>query len=209
MQGTDELIALGRRMRDAGMTWASSGNLSLRTDAGIAMTASGSRLSALDVEDVILVALDGTVVDAAEGRSPSKEAGMHRAVYRANADAYAVVHASPVHATLVACTDLDLPVHSFPEGMMHLESLRRVRYEHAGSEALARAVGEASREAQVLLLENHGALAWAASADDAALKLEVLEFAARLAVLGRAANLDLTPLPAERVREFQSSGYRR
>ena len=209
MNGASELIDVGRHLQAAGMTWGSSGNLSLRTTEGFVMTASGSRLQRLSDDDILRVDASGTVLEASDERRPSKESGMHLAVYRRVAEATAVLHVSPPYTTYLSCSDLQLPADAFPEGMMHLGQAVRVPYRHAGSAELVAAVEERCTESQVLVLENHGALVWGASVDDALLKLEALEFGARLAALGAAAGAAPRLVPADQVRAFRSSGYRR
>lgn len=211
--GTNEaselLIALGAQLHAEELTWGSSGNLSIRTSRGISMTASGSRLSRLQEGDLIGLDLEGNAVGAASGRKPSKEYKMHLAVYRQQPGAGAVIHTSPPYTTFLACTDLKLPSNAFPEGMMQLQQVARVPYQHAGSKALADAVESACKDAMVMILENHGALVWAETVDDALLKLQVLEFAARLAYLQGAASVSLRQLPTNLVEEFRESGYKR
>ena len=209
MEGANELIELGRELARLGFTWASSGNLSLRTGEGYVMTASGSRLPRLGDTDLVTVDVDGQILKGAPDAGPSKEAAMHLAVYRRVAVANCVLHLSPPFTTFLACSQLELPAHAFPEGMMHLRGAVRVAYRHAGSDELAREIGEHCGESQVLILENHGALVWASSSEEALLKLEVLEFGARLAVLGSATGTRLELLSGEVVDEFVASGYRR
>lgn len=203
------LTALGVQLHEEGLTWGSSGNLSVRTDTGVIVTASGSRLPVLLPEDLLTLDLQGQLLQGAPFRKPSKEASMHLSVYRRHSNAVAVIHASPPFSTYLACTDLELPANCFPEGMMQLKDVVRVPYRHAGSEELAAAVAEACEAASVLVLENHGVLVWAESIDDALLKLQVLEFAARLAHLERSAGTPLRQLSEEVVKDFRSSGYRR
>lgn len=203
------LIELGRQLHEQDLTWGSSGNLSLRTDSGVLLTASGSRLPSLLPDDLVSLDLEGNLVRPVAARKPSKEAGMHLSVYRRHENAGAIIHASPPFATYLSCTDLELPVDCFPEGMMQLQDVVRVPYLHAGSSDLAEAVGEASESARVLVLENHGVLVWAENVDDALLKLQVLEFAAHLAYLEQSAGTRMRRLDQETVRDFRASGYRR
>lgn len=206
------LAWLGRTLQQEGLTWGSSGNLSVRHGSDpekMVITASGSRLGALEPTDVVTVGLADRRPEPREGRRPSKEHGMHSGIYRTRSKVRCVVHASPPYATFAACTGLELPTRAFPEGMMQLSSIRRVGYQHAGSLALAEAVEEAAEDSDILLLENHGVLIAAETSDDALLWLQTLEFASRLAFMGRSSGIEIRELDAQTVTQFRASGYRR
>ena len=115
MEGANELIELGRELARLGFTWASSGNLSMRTGEGFTMTASGSRLPRLGENDLVTVDANGEPIAGAADARPSKEAGMHLAVYRRVAETNCVIHLSPPFTTFLACSQLALPAHAFPE----------------------------------------------------------------------------------------------
>lgn len=92
----EALVHAVRALSARGLTPATSGNFSVRADAGAAwLTASGVDKATLDVDDLLLVALDGGVLGAAPGRRPSAESALHTALYRRFPDVGAVLH---VHA---------------------------------------------------------------------------------------------------------------
>jgi 3-dehydro-4-phosphotetronate decarboxylase len=134
---------------------------------------------------------------------PSKELPMHRAAYRARADVGAVLHGASFYATLVACSDLEVPAATFVESMYYLERVARVPYRHPGSEELGALVGAAVRHADVLLLEHHGVLVVGPSLAEAMQALRVLEIGCTMAVVARAAALPLRTLADEAVQAFR------
>ena len=55
----EEIIEIGKRLYLKNLTVATSGNISIKTDKCIYITASGSSLGALKKEDIVLTDLDG------------------------------------------------------------------------------------------------------------------------------------------------------
>ena len=196
-----EMQAAGKYLLAHGLTWGTSGNVSVRLGAeAFLVTASGTDLGSLGPDDFVVCPLDGS--SAAEnggkapgshGRRPSKETPMHRAIYALRPEAGAVLHASPFYSTLAACSGLEVPRDWFVEAFYYLERVARVPYHHPGSQALAEAVGAAAAEANVLLLENHGALVYDTTLREALAGLETLEVACRMALAVQGAGPRLRP----------------
>jgi 3-dehydro-4-phosphotetronate decarboxylase len=142
-------------------------------------------------------------------RKPSKERPMHAAVYQERPEINAVLHGASFYATLVACSDAVLPSGLYVEDMYYLERVARVPYAHPGSAALGEGVRRAARGHNVLLLENHGVLAFDTGVQEALLALQVLEMTCRMVVTALSAGLGLQSLPGETVKDFLTlSGYR-
>ena len=203
-----ELQAAGRYLIQHDLTWGNAGNLSARVAPDCALiTASGTRLGELGDEDLVEFPFSGPW--AGTRRKPSKETPMHRAVYEARPEIGAVLHAAPFHATLLACTDLDIPADWFVEGMYYLERVARVPYFHPGAEALGEAVGRVATTANVLLLENHGVLVYDANVQEALMALQTLELTCRMVVTAHGGPLPIRPLDPGVVADFlNNAGYR-
>jgi L-fuculose-phosphate aldolase len=134
---------------------------------------------------------------------------MHRAIYAERPEIGAVLHASPLYGTLVACSDVVLPGDLFVEDMYYLERVARVSYCHPGSSELGEAVRAMARQANILLLENHGVLVYDTSVREALMGLHTLELACRMVVTARAAGIELRGLPPAAVSGFlNDAGYR-
>ncbi|HXD83084.1 MAG TPA: methylthioribulose 1-phosphate dehydratase [Rudaea sp.] len=85
------IAAAGRRLGAQGLTPATSSNFSMRLDADhIAVTVSGRDKSALTVDDVMVVDMQGNPL-AAPAR-PSAETALHVQIYVQFPDANAVLH---------------------------------------------------------------------------------------------------------------------
>ena len=201
------LQTAGRYMLDNDLAWGNAGNISARLgpDSYI-ITASGTRLGELDDGDFVECSFDDQLPG---GRKPSKETPMHRAIYQQRPEIGAVLHASPFYSTLVACAEIELPVDLIVEDMYYLERIAHVNYFHPGSTALGDAVGAKARQANILLLDNHGVLVYDTSIQEALMGLHTLEMVCRMVITARSAGLELRPLPATTVADFlTNSGYR-
>jgi ribulose-5-phosphate 4-epimerase/fuculose-1-phosphate aldolase len=184
----DRLVAACRHLADRGLSPGGSGSLALRVGDALLVTPTGSSCSRVRAEELALVPLAGPA--PATGPRPSKEVGLHRAVFAARPDAGAVVHLHAPFTVAVACLAPDAggadgtgPIPPLtPYQLMRLGRLPVVPYARPGSDELAAAVGEVATEADVLLLANHGSVVAADSLDRAVDLAEELEAAARLHV---------------------------
>lgn len=201
------LKSAGRYLLEHDLTWGNAGNLSVRLNHDrYLITASGTRLGELGDDDFVECSFNGPLSGSGK---PSKETPMHRAIYEQRPEIRAVLHASPFYSTLVACTDMPIPADLFVEDMYYLERVARVAYFHPGSPELGEAVREQAREANILLLENHGVLVYDTSIREALMGLQTLEMVCRMAITARSAGLELRSLPAATVADFlDNSGYR-
>ena len=104
------LVELAASLFARGFSVGSAGNISVKLDDGYLITPTNSSLGRLDAAR--LSRLDAEFRHVG-GDKPSKEVFMHRAFYRASAEAGAVVHLHSTQATAVAClpdVDRDNPI---------------------------------------------------------------------------------------------------
>src|ERR1700759_5656465 len=99
----DEICEVGLSLFSRGLTFGSTGNISLALpDGGWLMTPTNASLGALDPARLSELDADGRHVG---GDPPTKEARLPLAVYAKRPDAQAVVHTHSTHAVAVACLD--------------------------------------------------------------------------------------------------------
>ena len=176
------IVGAGAHLEAAGLAPAASGNLSARTTDGLLLTPTGTRLGALDAAALARLDEAGTGV---AGRSPSKEAPLHLAIYRVRPDALAIVHLHAPHAVAVSClADLDpddaLPAYTAYR-VMRIGRLPLVGYLPPGDPALGDAAATLAPGAgRGLLLANHGLVAWGTDMDEAVAVAEEIEAASAL-----------------------------
>jgi 3-dehydro-4-phosphotetronate decarboxylase len=206
-EARQQLQAAGRYLLANDLAWGNAGNISARLSPDrYLITASGTRLGELNEDDFAECSFDGPLPDS---RKPSKETPMHRAIYEQHPEIGAVLHASPFYSTLIACADIAIPSDLFVEDMYYLERVERVAYFHPGSASLGEAVRAKARQANILLLENHGVLVYDTSIQEALMGLQTLEMVCRMAITARSAGLEFLWLPASTAADFlTNSGYR-
>ena len=201
------LQAAGHYMLDNDLAWGNAGNISARLGPDrYLITASGTRLGDLKDDDFVECSFDGSF---SGDRKPSKETPMHRAIYQQRPEIDAILHASPIYSTLVACAEIDVPANLFVEDMYYLERVEHVDYFHPGSPELGEAVRAKARQANILFLDNHGVLVYDTSIQEALMGLQALEFVCRMAITARSARFEFRSLPVSTVGDFlEKSGYR-
>ncbi|MFT9846073.1 class II aldolase/adducin family protein [Aneurinibacillus sp. REN35] len=205
----EELKKTGKYMMEYQLAWGNAGNISARIDQDCYMiTASGTFLGELEDEDLVTCSFAGQDSKTSV-KKPSKETPMHRAIYENRPDIGAVLHASPFYSTLFACSSLDIPSNLFVETMYYLERVERVAYHHPGSENLGEAVAAKAREANILLLENHGVLVYDTSIREARMALQTLEMACKMLIISQAAKAEMNIVSSEIEKDFlEKAGYK-
>jgi ribulose-5-phosphate 4-epimerase/fuculose-1-phosphate aldolase len=194
------LIKHSKRAFNLGLVWGASGNMSLRADAdSFFITATGKCLGDITGRDLVLCRIDK---DSAK-KNASMEWGLHREIYSRRRNIFAVFHSQPLCSTVIACTkDKKIKTALIPESVAYLKKIEVVPYRHAGSIELAEKCAEGARNADVLLLENHGVVTFGPSLEDAVNKTLTFEFICRLHVLSKAANMEMKEIHPSLVSEF-------
>lgn len=198
-----------RRMMRDGLVKLTSGNISSRipgTDY-IAITPSGMGYETMVPEDVVVVDLQGRVIDGA--RRPSTETPMHRLTYVRRPDVGAVVHTHSIYASAFACLGVEMPVISTELAMVVGGTIQCAPYAKSGTEEMAEAAVTAlGTEDLAVFLQNHGVLAVGRNLREAYNTAVALEEAAMIYYLARQMGTPMV-IPAEErdrmFREFRRS----
>jgi len=159
------LIDAGRRMNASGINRGQAGNLSARVAAGFLITPTGMAYEALEPADIVHMASDGSM--AAGQRRPSSEWFFHRDIYRARADAGAIVHLHSPYATALACARRSIPAFHYMIAEAGGADIRCAEYATFGTQALADAAVAALADRRACLLANHGMIALGKDIDGA------------------------------------------
>lgn len=197
-----EAAAIMRRLYDKGLTTCSGGNVSVKVDeTTVAITPSSSDKAIVQADDMALVDLDGNNLTA--DKKVSIETGMHLAVYKRREDIRALVHAHPLHATLFTASVEKLRTDIIAEARFLLGEPGWAPYGLMGTDDLAQRVSEAFSQIQtrVVLMENHGVICAGDNLFRAYDRLEVLESAARMSLMGDMLG-GMKYLSAERLKEI-------
>lgn len=177
----DDIAKLAKSMYDRGLTFGSSGNISMRINDGWLMTPTGSTMGELDPARISKLDKDGNHVG---GDKPTKESFLHIAMYEERPDTGAVVHLHSSHSVAVSCmADIDVtnvlpPITAYY--VMKIGTLPLIPYYPPGDINLAAAVREMASDHHAVLLANHGPVVSGKSLRDAVYATEELEETAKL-----------------------------
>ncbi len=168
-----------------GLTTATGGNISMRFGDIMLITPSGKDKGSLVGEDIAEVEM-ATGKNLTPEKKLSIETEMHRLVYLERSDVNAVVHSHPVFSCLFTASDEKINTTLIAESYFLLDEVEKVPYRLMGTPELAREVAKYATDHNVLLLENHGAIAFGKTLIAAFDRLECLEQAAKLTYLSHA-----------------------
>lgn len=177
------LCTHARSLFNRGFTVGSGGNLSHRLGDGFLMEASGTSFGRLAPEHFVLCDPDGAPLEA--GPPPSKEVGLHAAIYRQRPDAHAIVHLHSAAAIGLSCTaeptdtGSALPLCSV-YAALRVGRVPLLEFIPPGTPALAARAAAVCQGVSAILLANHGQITWAADLDAAVDLAEELEQTARI-----------------------------
>lgn len=198
----DRIATLARSMFERGLTFGSSGNISVKLEDGWLMTPTGSSLGELDPSRISKLDLEGRHVG---GDAPTKESFLHVAMYEERPKAGAVVHLHSTHSVAVSCLAETDPADALPPltayYVMRVGKLPLVPYFAPGDLDLARAVKEMASKHHAMLLANHGPVVAGVSLEDAVYATEELEETAKLWLMLR--GQQTRPLTSAQVAELQ------
>jgi L-fuculose-phosphate aldolase len=151
------LIAACRELTRLGLTYGTSGNVSVRCDARrFFVSPSGMDYGVLQADDVPLMDLDGRWFGH---RRPSSEWRFHRDIYQSRHDVGAIVHTHSAQATALACTGRGIPAFHYMVAVAGGRDIRCAPYYAFGTQELSEAALAALKDRKACLLANHGVIA--------------------------------------------------
>jgi ribulose-5-phosphate 4-epimerase/fuculose-1-phosphate aldolase len=199
----EAVCRFGKSLFERGLTFGSSGNISVRVENGWLMTPTNVSLG--DLDPARLARLD----DAGRhvgGDKPTKETFLHLGMYRRRSTAGAVVHLHSTYSVAVSCLDGVDPADVIPPitayYVMRVGRLPLIPYYRPGDQALGPAVEALADRHHAVLLANHGPVVAGSTLDAAVYAIEELEETAKLYLLlhGR----PIRPLTSEQVAHVRA-----
>lgn len=174
-----QVIEAARKMLKYGLTTGTWGNISVRhNEMLVAITPSGVDYEAMIPEDVVIVDLNGHIIDG--NLKPSSETPMHLAIYRDRPDVDAVVHTHSPYASSFAVLGKEIPIVLAEMGSVVGGSVLVTPYCRPGSDILAKEVVKNLRDRSGVLIGNHGVVAIGRTLDEAFTAAMVIEDGARI-----------------------------
>lgn len=185
----DELAETCQKAFRRGLVGGAGGNISVRVprEDRALITATGICLGDIDERTIVLVDLNGTMLEGAPGMRPSKETGFHVCAYRLRPHVGAVVHLHPPHATAFAVRGMELPLVT-DGAMLNLKHVPVVGHAPSGSPELHRIVEDGLKkypDAKAILMERHGMFTMGPTLTVAFNLADLVEDTAKIAILAQ------------------------
>jgi L-fuculose-phosphate aldolase len=196
----EAVLAAAKRMYARGLVEGTAGNVSGRVaDDRVVVTPSSLSYDAMTLDDLVVVDLDGTVVDGE--RSATSEKSLHLECYRLYPEVQGVVHCHAKYASMYAVAHRPIPA-GIDEFVIYIGGeVRCAPYQQSGTDALAHAVAAELADRSAALMANHGMVCVGRSVDDALHSALVVEHNAQI-MWGAEALGGVQPLPEKAVTDF-------
>ncbi|MBL1080006.1 class II aldolase/adducin family protein [Nocardia sp. 2] len=175
-EARESVAAASRHLAAAGLLIGTAGNVSVRVDNWVAVTATGTVLADTTPDLVTIVDLEGTVLQGT--LAPTSELELHLGIYR-GFHTGAVVHTHAPKSTAAGCVLDELPVLHYQQLLLG-GATPVVPFHPFGTPELAEAVRQALPGKQACLLANHGAITHAPTLEQAVAHALLLEWACTL-----------------------------
>ncbi len=179
----EELITYSKTLYERKLIHATGGNTSVRDGDVVWISQTGAKLGELKESEVVKVDLQGTVLG---GSRPSKEMGMHLAMYRARKDAGAAIHAHPTFSVALSTLITEETEDAVPPytAAFYVRAGRvpMISYHASGAHSLHEAVDALAPKYHALLLRQHGLLVTGKDMADALGIVEEIEQCCQVAV---------------------------
>lgn len=178
------IVQYGRKLITSNLTTGSGGNLSIynREQSLVAIKPTGIEYFSMEPADVVVMTLDGKVVDG--DRLPSSEVNFHLGLLRHRPDITAVVHTHQVYATTIACLGWELPAVHYLVGFSG-NKVPIAPYACFGTPELAENIVRSIGNYNACLMANHGLVTVGANIAAAFAVAEEIELVARIYYQGR------------------------
>lgn len=151
------LVTACRELTHRGLTYGTSGNISIRRDAhSFFISPTGSVYDELEPEDIALLDISGRWFGR---RRPSSEWRFHRDIFQARTDVGAIVHTHSRYATALACTGRGIPAFHYMVAVTGGTEIRCAPYRTFGTQELSDVALAAIEGRNACLLGNHGVIA--------------------------------------------------
>lgn len=185
MAQRQQIVDFGKKLITEKLTTGTGGNISIfiREDNVMLISPSGIPYSETEPEDIVILDLDGNVVEGT--RKPSSEYHMHCIFYQKTEHINSVVHTHSDYATAVACLLQDIEPLHYIIGSVG-DKVRCCEYKTFGTQELADEAYRVMGNNNGILLGNHGVLAVGSNCAEAFSVAKDIEFLAKLKIRAEA-----------------------
>jgi L-ribulose-5-phosphate 4-epimerase len=179
----EALVALHAELPRHGLVTWTGGNISVRDEETglVAIKPSGVRYGDLTPDSMVVLDLDGNVVDGT--LSPSSDTASHLYIYRHRPDVNGVVHTHSRYATAFAAIGRPIPVYLTAQADEFGGEIPCAGFSLIGDDEIGRLVVEGIGSSSAVLLKNHGVFTIGSSASSAVKSAVMVEDIAATAYL--------------------------
>ncbi|MCB0807250.1 MAG: class II aldolase/adducin family protein [Bacteroidales bacterium] len=195
------VAATMRRLYNQKLTTASGGNVSLRADNKVLITASQIDKGLITGEQVAILTSGGN--NLTPELKMSMEYNIHLSIYTKRPDVKAIVHAHPVFATGFAIAGKLFKTSLSGEFRAILGKPVLAKYVLMGTTDLAQSVSDAATRGNLILMANHGVLTTGRTLFEAYDRMEVAEACAKMNIVTGLIGQS-TSLNPQQLREIDS-----
>nr|WP_271497137.1 L-fuculose-phosphate aldolase [Enterococcus sp. 5H] len=174
-----KLIDYGNKLINDNYTLGTGGNLSIfdREKMLMLITPSGIPFQEITESDLVLMTLDGTVIEG--DKRPSSEWVMHKIFYEKRDDLNCMIHAHTIYSTVLAELRWPLPATHYMIAVAGPD-VRCAEYASYGTPELAENAFIAMKDRKAVLLANHGILVGHKDIENAYNVLEEVEYCSNI-----------------------------
>lgn len=196
----EAVLRTAKEMLRTGLVEGTAGNLSGRLpDGNVVMTPSTLDYEDMELEDLVVVDLDGNVLEGE--RHPTTEKALHLACLRAHDDLGGVIHSHAMFATMFAVTRQPIPCVIEEFDVFVGGEVPVAEYKLTGSDDLGDEVARWVENRGAVLMANHGLLTVGKDIENAMKVAHLVERTAKI-IWGARLLGDLVPLPDETLERF-------
>lgn len=173
----NEIIKYGDILDVKQFSPGTSGNISVRYEDKILITASGSSNGSLAYDDLVLIDFDGNVIEGqnAVQKKASSEKMLHVEFYKKRPDINAIIHVHPPFLSAFAAARKSLEDPVMAENVYYFGKIPLADYALPSSKELVDNTAKYFDKYNAVLMANHGFIVGEADLPQAYLKLELAE----------------------------------
>lgn len=174
-----QVVRYAQQAEREGLCKHRSGNFSIhdKESGCIVITPTGMDRAEMLPEDVVVIDMQGHVVEALTGKKPTSESMMHMAVYKARPEVGAIVHTHSKNATAFAVMNKPIPAIVYELFLLGCKKgyIPVAPYGRPGTKELAESVLKPLEISDVALMQAHGVIAVAGDLKEALLRASYVE----------------------------------
>lgn len=181
----EEIIQAGIKLEKYNLITLTGGNVSYRDKETnlIAITPSGMEYNMLVPEDIVVVDLEGNVVEG--NRKPSSDTIAHLQIYKERNDINSIIHTHSPYASCFAILNESIKVAQTTMANEVGGEVKIAEYAPVGSEEFGLNVLKVLGNEKAVLLQNHGVLAFGENIQHCLTAAVMLEDTAKVYYLAR------------------------